>query len=147
MQVIDLGGEAIKATEYTHLGRVTEFKYSSEIGRTFRRYSALKYLRNFGEGWAMLPRDKALVFVDNHDNQRGHGAGGANVLTFWEPRMYKMATAFMLSWPYGFVRIMSSYRWPGGRCVFVLALFMKTVSQNNSERTLPLHYIDIADGW
>eukprot|EP00058_Branchiostoma_floridae_P009091 XP_002594579.1 hypothetical protein BRAFLDRAFT_77550 [Branchiostoma floridae] len=27
MEVIDLGGEAISASEYTHLGRITEFKY------------------------------------------------------------------------------------------------------------------------
>lgn len=33
-----------------------------------------------------MPAEKALVFVDNHDNQRGHGAGGDSILTFWEPR-------------------------------------------------------------
>lgn len=27
----------------------------------------------------MLPSDQALVFVNNHDNQRGHGAGGTVV--------------------------------------------------------------------
>lgn len=31
--------------------------------------------RNWGEGWGFMPSDRALVFVDNHDNQRGHGAG------------------------------------------------------------------------
>ena len=35
-EVIDLGHEPIKATEYTHLGRVTEFKYSQKIGFNFR---------------------------------------------------------------------------------------------------------------
>lgn len=34
----------------------------------------------------MMPSDKALVFVDNHDNQRGHGAGGASIVTFWDAR-------------------------------------------------------------
>lgn len=29
----------------------------------------------------MAPSDKALVFVDNHDNQRGHGGAG-DVLTY-----------------------------------------------------------------
>lgn len=29
-------------------------------------------------------------------------SGGNNdVLTFFEPRLYKIATAFMLAWPYG----------------------------------------------
>ncbi|KAH9377689.1 hypothetical protein HPB48_013960 [Haemaphysalis longicornis] len=69
------------------------------------------YLRAFGEAWNFLPSNEALVFIDNHDNQRGHGGGGG-VLTFFEPRLYKMATAFMLAWPYGLPRVMSSYRWP-----------------------------------
>ncbi|KAA0196954.1 hypothetical protein HAZT_HAZT003501 [Hyalella azteca] len=54
----------------------------------------------------------SLVFVDNHDNQRGHGGGGDQILTFRVPRLYKMATAFQLAWPHGFTRIMSSYNWP-----------------------------------
>lgn len=62
----------------------------------------------------MLPSHDALVFVDNHDNQRGHGAGGKDILTFYEPRIYKMALIFAMAHPYGFVRIMSSYRWPLG---------------------------------
>ena len=59
----------------------------------------------------MYPDTNALVFIDNHDNQRGHGAGGANILTFRQSRLYKMATAFMLAWPYAIPRIMSSYDW------------------------------------
>ncbi len=33
-----------------------------------------------------MPSDRAVVFVDNHDSQRGHGAGEASVLTFWDSR-------------------------------------------------------------
>ncbi|XP_041095413.1 pancreatic alpha-amylase-like [Polyodon spathula] len=113
-EVIDLGGEVIKASEYFGLGRVTEFKYSAKIGTVFRKWSGekLAYMRNWGEGWAFMPSNKALVFVDNHDNQRGHGAGGASVLTFWDSRLYKMASGFMLAHPYGVTRVMSSFRWP-----------------------------------
>ncbi|KAG9343614.1 hypothetical protein JZ751_013784, partial [Albula glossodonta] len=99
-EVIDLGGEAIKASEYFGLGRVTEFKYSAKLGTVIRKWH--------GEKMAYL---RAVVFVDNHDNQRGHGAGGASILTFWDPRMYKMATGFMLAHPYGVTRVMSSFRW------------------------------------
>lgn len=42
-------------------------------------------------------------------SQRGHGAGGSDVLTHKNPRPYKMATAFHLAWPYGISRIMSSF--------------------------------------
>lgn len=51
----------------------------------------------------------AFVFVDNHDNQRGHGAGGDSILTYKQSKQYKMATAFMLAHPYGSTRIMSSF--------------------------------------
>ena len=36
----------------------------------------LAYLKNYGEDWDMLADSLAVVFTDNHDNQRGHGAGG-----------------------------------------------------------------------
>ncbi|XP_075835286.1 alpha-amylase 1-like [Microtus pennsylvanicus] len=72
----------------------------------------ISLLRNWGEGWGLIPSDRALVFVDNHDNLRGHGVGGSTILTFWDARLYKMAVGFMLAHPYGFTRVMSSYYWP-----------------------------------
>jgi len=108
-EVIDLGGESISRNEYTSLGIVTEFRFSGEIGRLFRGYNRLKYMHNWGQEWAFLPSQKALVFVDNHDNQRGHGAGGADILTYKNSKQYKMATAFTLAHPYGIPRIMSSF--------------------------------------
>ncbi|XP_026461805.1 alpha-amylase 1-like [Ctenocephalides felis] len=108
-EVIDLGGEAVSKNEYTNIGRVTEFKFSAEIGRAFRGHNALKWLVNWGPAWGMLPDDKALVFVDNHDNQRGHGSGGSEILTHKQPKQYKMAIAFTLAHPYGLPRLMSSF--------------------------------------
>ncbi|KAM6219042.1 alpha-amylase 2B isoform 2-T2 [Rhynchocyon petersi] len=113
-KVIDLGGEPIKSSDYFGNGRVTEFKYGAKLGTVLRKWNGEKmsYLRNWGEGWGFMPSDRALVFVDNHDNQRGHGAGGASILTFWDARLYKMGVGFMLAHPYGFTRVMSSFRWP-----------------------------------
>ena len=105
-----MGGEKIKSTEYTGLGRVTEFKYGKFLGDVIRKNNGqkLKNLENFGEGWGHMSSGNALVFVDNHDNQRGHGGGGfGSILTFFESREYKIANAFMLAWPYGQVRVMS----------------------------------------
>jgi alpha-amylase len=110
-----MGGEPIRAVDYTHIGRVTEFKHGKNLGDVIRKNNGqrLSYLRNFGEGWGQLSGLSAFVFVDNHDNQRGHGAGGfGSILTFFEANMYKIATAFELAWQYGHVRIMSSYNWP-----------------------------------
>ncbi|RLV63965.1 hypothetical protein DV515_00017735 [Chloebia gouldiae] len=113
-EVIDLGGEPITGSQYFENGRVTEFKYGAKLGTVLRKWDGEKmaYLKNWGEGWGFVPSDRALVFVDNHDNQRGHGAGGASILTFWDARLYKMAVGFMLAHPYGFTRVMSSFRWP-----------------------------------
>ncbi|XP_055915746.1 alpha-amylase A-like [Eupeodes corollae] len=108
-EVIDMGGEAISSSEYTLMGAVTEFRYSDGIGKTFNKINQLKWLENLGSGWGLMPSTSALVFVDNHDNQRGHGAGGADILTYKKPKQYKMATAFMLAYPYGTTRIMSSF--------------------------------------
>ena len=38
----------------------------------------------------MLDRANVLVFIDNHDNQRGHGAGGDKILTFRQSKLYKV---------------------------------------------------------
>jgi alpha-amylase len=109
-EVIDLGGEPIKNTDYTSLGRVTEFKYGMFLSQVINRSNnqKLAFLKNFGTGWGFIADSDAVSFVDNHDNQRGHGGGGA-ILTFFESRKYKMGNAFMLAWPYGFAQIMSSY--------------------------------------
>ncbi|XP_068945348.1 alpha-amylase 1B-like isoform X1 [Petaurus breviceps papuanus] len=113
-EVIDLGGEPIQSSEYFGNGRVTEFKYGTKLGTVLRKWNGekLAYLKNWGEGWSFMPSDRALVFVDNHYNQRGYAAGGPSVLTFWEFRLYKMAVGFMLAHPYGFTRVMSSFKWP-----------------------------------
>ena len=110
-EVIDLGGEPITGAEYVGMGRVTEFKYGKFLGEAFRGKNQLKYLVNWGkfsvkinsrwqydiqvnmvigEQWGMLASGNALTFIDNHDNQRGHGAGGDMILTFRTPKLYKV---------------------------------------------------------
>ena len=88
-------------------------RYGFHIGDVFRKWNnqRLSYLRNFGEGWGFIAGTSAVSFVDNHDNQRGHGGGGASILTFRDANLYKMANAFTLAWDYGQPRIMSSYMW------------------------------------
>lgn len=105
-EVIDNGGESISASEYTGLGSITEFKFSGAVSDRFLN-GGIADLKQMPE-WGLLPSDKALIFTDNHDNQRGHGSGG-NIVTFKKPQMYKLANIFMLSWPYGTPRVMSSY--------------------------------------
>lgn len=110
-EVIDQGGEPISSNEYLSTGLVTEFKYSTQLGNVFKA-GTLSSLSSFGEAWGFLPSSSAVVFVDNHDNQRGHGGGG-NVITFEDGRLYDLANVFMLAYPYGYPKVMSSYDFDG----------------------------------
>jgi alpha-amylase len=106
-EVIDQGGEPIKAADYFATGDVTEFNYSVFLGQTFHS-GRLTDLANISEGWRFMPSDKAIVFTDNHDNQRGHGGAGG-VVTHKDGRLYDLANVFMLAYPYGYPKLMSSY--------------------------------------
>ena len=99
-------GDVIQPSEYTHIGRVTELRYGMELSRVFRE-DQLVWLGSFGEAWELMPSGDALVFIDNHDNQRGHGAG--EPLTYKDGGLYRVANVFMLAWPYGRPKLMSSY--------------------------------------
>lgn len=107
-EVIDLGNEPVRASEYFQNGDVIEFKYSASIGNAFLN-GKLADLSQFGPAWGFMPSDSAVVFTDNHDNQRGHGAGGSNVITHKNGTLYDLANVFMLAYPYGYPQVMSSY--------------------------------------
>ncbi|MBK8469250.1 MAG: alpha-amylase family protein [Actinomycetales bacterium] len=101
-EVIDKGGEPISMNEYTGSGKVLVFSYGDEIGSALQ-WGRIASLRNLAGG---VNGTVARVFLDNHDTQRH---GGAQVLTFKQPRLYALANVFMLAWPYGEPTVMSSY--------------------------------------
>ncbi|MDJ0797844.1 MAG: alpha-amylase family protein [Calothrix sp. MO_167.B12] len=107
-EVIANPGEPIQTAEYFPTGDVTEFKYSLGIAPIFRN-GKLADLQRFATDKTMMPSNKAIVFLDNHDNQRGHGTGG-QVLTFKDGQLYVLANIFMLAFPYGYPKVMSSYQ-------------------------------------
>ena len=53
---------------------MTEFRYCSKIAWGIKDYGQLGNLIDYG--WGMARSDRAFIFTDNHDNQRGHGGGG-----------------------------------------------------------------------
>jgi len=85
-EVIDYGGEAISKHEYNALGAVTEFRYGMELSNAFYGNNLLKWFINWGEAWNLLPSKDALVFIDNHDTQRGH----PGILTYKSSKLYKV---------------------------------------------------------
>lgn len=110
-EVSDTDVEAVSPGEYTHIGQVTEFRHGKSLADVIHKADnrRLAQLWNYGPAWGLLSSSDALVFVDNHDTQR---TGFNSTLTFFDANMYKIANAFQLAWPYGHVRIMSSYYWP-----------------------------------
>jgi len=111
-EVIDMGGEPIKSQEYFGLGKVMEFRYGIKLANCIRGGDFNCLTGIYDQGWGMADGLHAVVFVDNHDNQRGHGGAGG-VLTASGPGhndwQYKVASAFMLAHEYGWKRVMSSY--------------------------------------
>lgn len=112
-EVIDLGNEAVRRQEYIPFGTVTEFTGSTQIGMIFRGLDRdLSALENWASAdTGFLPSKYSFVFVDNHDNQRGHGSGGSTILTYKDKNLYTKAVAFMLAHPQGgdHPRVMSSF--------------------------------------
>lgn len=109
-EVIDPGTEAVGKAEYYAYGLVNEFEYGRLVGATFLGLDgqSLAQLESLGPDWGLAPSDAAVVFIDNHDKQRGHGGGGT-YLTYKDGALYTLANVFMLAWPYGYPQVMSSY--------------------------------------
>ena len=104
-------GESVRNKNYAALGGVYD-QVSRRVDSKYCQASCFK-TDNFDlQGWGMADPGHAMVFIDNHDNQRGHGGGG-NLLTHEDPWNYKIGVSFMLAHDYGFKRVMSSFYFHG----------------------------------
>ena len=107
--------EPVKEYEYFAAGDVTEFGYSIvAIGEKFNGVAGGKLadLWNLTTWGGMMDSKFALVFTDNHDNQRGHGPGGSTIVDHRDGQLYNLANIFMLGHAYGdYASVMSSYYW------------------------------------
>lgn len=104
-EVIGSPGEAVQPSMYFGLGQVSEFYYADYLDDNIIPENKMKYLQSFGESWGLMPDKYADVFLDNHDTQRN----GRARLTYKNGDLYTFANIFMLAWPYGNARVMSSY--------------------------------------
>lgn len=116
LEVINNPGEAVGAPDYFGVGHasggaadVTDFVYGYRIADAFlgRNGATLASLQALTSG--LLPSDKAVVFVDNHDNQRAGNLSYADA-----DNAYELATIFMLAHPHGAPSVMSSYGFERG---------------------------------
>jgi alpha-amylase len=98
-------------------GKVSEFEYGRKLAEKFLG-GPLNVLNSpipFGENWGLQGSLVSIAFIDNHDNQRGHGGGGQTIKDIRNNlTAYTLANIFMLAWPYGYPNVMSSYRFGNG---------------------------------
>jgi alpha-amylase len=102
-EVIEGGPGEISPLEYAGIGDVTEFRYGDVVGNAFRDGN-LANLNNLASSMLLSSGD-AIAFIDNHDTQRN----GRARLTYKDGQPYVLATAFMLAYPYGTPKVMSSF--------------------------------------
>jgi len=106
-QEVQRGGVVVPEM-YTSIGQVTEFNYADQLSPNILAHGKMKYLQTFGESWGFLNSSKSVVFIDNHDTQRG-----AAQLTYKSGDIYNFANIFMLAHPFGYPKVMSSYYFNG----------------------------------
>ncbi|NQV71882.1 alpha-amylase family protein [bacterium] len=96
--------------DYYATGLVTDFRYGGHVSSSFRRGEISSLLATQAEefGYEKVPSGAAFVFVDNHDTQRS-----SDVLSFKDGALHDLAQVFTLAYPYGRVRVMSSYAFAG----------------------------------
>lgn len=102
-EVIRGGGEPVQPEEYTGFGQVFEFSYSRDLGPQViagRIYDP--DLSDVRPGH--VPAASAVVFVDNHDTERGEAA-----VTSRDGPLYVIANVLMLADDYGTPVVYSGY--------------------------------------
>jgi alpha-amylase len=119
LEVIGGAGEALAPRDYFGeayasggAADITEFTFTG-VGDKFRELGGQHIAQlnpngppgsQFSEvAWGLMPSDKAVVFLQNHDTQ--HQCG----LSYRDGDVFRVANVWMLAQPYGYPSILSSY--------------------------------------
>ncbi len=119
LEVIGGAGEALSARDFFGEGYgsggaadITEFTFVG-VGNKFRGVNGEHISQldpngppgnRFSEAaWGLMPSDKAVVFLQNHDTQ--HQCG----ISYRDSSVFRLANVWMLAQPYGYPSILSSY--------------------------------------
>ncbi|MDH3457585.1 MAG: alpha-amylase family protein [Gemmatimonadota bacterium] len=119
LEIVAGAGEALSARDFYGVGYgsggaadITEFTFVG-VGNKFRNVNG-EYIaqlnpngtqgNRFSEtAWGLMPSDKAVVFLQNHDTQHQCGVG------YGDGDVFRLANVWMLAQPYGYPSILSSY--------------------------------------
>ena len=119
LEVSSGAGEALAPRDYFGEGYdsggaadITEFTFTG-VGDKFRGVGGQHISQlnpngssgnQFSEAaWGLMPSDKAVVFLQNHDTQ--HTCG----LSYRDAAVFRLANAWMLAQPYGYPSVLSSF--------------------------------------
>ncbi|WP_137843097.1 alpha-amylase family protein [Microbacterium sp. 2FI] len=102
-EVIRGGGEPVTPEEYTGFGDVFEFTYARDLGPALAS-GIVNDPPQGDERPQHVPADRAIVFVDNHDTERGEAD-----VTARDGALYVIANALMLADDYGTPVVYSGY--------------------------------------
>lgn len=102
-EVIRGGGEPITPEEYEGFGEVFEFAYSRDLAPALSN-GVFADPELEGDRPLHVASDRAVVFVDNHDTERGEAK-----VTWRDAELYVIANALMLADDYGTPIVHSGY--------------------------------------
>jgi alpha-amylase len=101
----------ISAFAFQNVGNLLGFDYATQIHDAFKSYNSppndgnIGDLKIFGKDSGLLPSNKELVFVENHDTERG-----TSTLSYKDSNN-TIAAEFMLAWPHGRPQVYASFAW------------------------------------
>ncbi|MGW6909677.1 alpha-amylase [Streptomyces sp. NPDC054940] len=108
------GPGALSPFAFQQQGNLLGFDYAYQIKDTFKSYDGgdgnITALRALGEESGLLPSHKSLVFVQNHDSERGD-----TTLSYRDKATNLLANKFMLAYGYGRPQVYASYAFEGIR--------------------------------
>ena len=119
LEISGAEGEALTEADFYGVGYasggasdITEFTFTG-AGNKFRRLNGESIAQlnpdgppgsQFSEAaWKIMPTDKAVVFLQNHDTQRQCGLG------YKDGNVFRLANVWMLAQPYGYPSVLSGY--------------------------------------
>ena len=100
--------------KYFRIGYVTSFRYGEILADAIRnKNNNLQKLLDysFGSSWIHSPENRTVTVIDNHDTERMM----PSMLNYkcLKNNEYVLAYVFMLAWPFGVPKIMSSFNFIG----------------------------------
>ncbi len=99
------GGDPVNVDDYTKIGDVSAYSYPFIVGQVFKH----KNFKMIPEMKHYLPDSMdSIVFIDNHDLQRAQDRSMLLSANF-EKEIFDLAQVFMLTYPFGYPQLYSSY--------------------------------------